>query len=427
MPRNVRADELIRYLNESPSPYHAVAAAKRRLEESAATALEEGKPWKFQAGDSAYVIRGGSSVAAIRIPKSFSPEQPPTFRIAAAHTDSPGLRLKPKPAETLHKYRRWAVEVYGGALYNSWLDRDLGIAGRICHIGENSSEPKLLRLEDQPVRIPQLAIHLDRKVNEEGLILNAQNHLVPVLGQAAGSSLESLLESAAGSPFGNLSFDLCLYDRTPACYGGLGDEFIYSGRLDNLAMCHAALSAFLEAAPAADVIQVIALFNHEEVGSVSAQAAESNFLASFLERAGLALGLNRETWLSLLPQSFLISTNMAHGVHPNYPDKHEPDHFPVPNRGVVLKSNAGHRYASDGPTVARFLGWARQAGVATQNFLSRADFSCGTTVGPGLSAQLGIPTVDAGTAMLSMHSAREMCGADDHGQMIAVLKEFFKG
>jgi aspartyl aminopeptidase len=160
---------------------------------------------------------------------------------------------------------------------------------------------------------------------------------------------------------------------------------------------------------------------------VSAQGAESNFLAMLLERIALSLGLSRENWLALLPQSFLISADMAHGLHPNYPDKHEPGHFPLLNRGVVLKANAGQRYATSAPTAARFLGYARKAGVATQDFLTRSDLACGTTVGPGLSAALGIPAVDAGTPMLSMHSAREMCGADDHASMIALLREFFRG
>ena len=424
--KNSHADTLIQYLNESPTPYHAVDSAIRRLSKVGSSALEERSSWSLQPGQTAHLVRGNSSLIALRIPENFDPTHPAPFHIAAAHTDSPGLRLKPRPVESAHQYRQWGAEVYGGALYNSWLDRDLGVAGRVSTIGAGSEKMKIIRLEEHPMRIPQLAIHLDRKVNEEGLILNPQKHLVPVVGQAGGVSLESLIESAAGAPFSDLSFDLCLYDKTPACYGGTADEFIYSGRLDNLAMCHAALTAFMEA-DGGNAIQVIALFDHEEVGSVSPHGAESNFLATALERAGIALGLNRETWLSSLSQSFLISADMAHGIHPNYLEKHEPEHFPLLNRGPVLKSNAGLKYASDGFSAARFLGYAQRAGVPVQRFLSRGDLGCGTTVGPGLSAQLGIPTVDVGTPMLSMHSAREMCGSEDHGRMIAVLKEFFKG
>lgn len=426
MARNFHADDLIRFLNKSPSPYHAVEEAARRLSETGVVILEEASSWSLAPGMSAYVIRGSGSLVAVRVPKEFSPAEPLPFHIVAAHTDSPGLRLKPRPQPAAYDYRQWGVEIYGGALYNSWLDRDLGIAGRVCRIGADSPKERRIRLEEHPLRIPQLAIHLDRTVNEQGLVLNPQKHLVPILGQLGGNTLESILGAATETPFSELAFDLCLYDRTPACYGGTDDAFIYSGRLDNLAMCHAALAAFLEA-PCEKAIQVIALFDHEEVGSVSAHGAESNFLPSFLERVGTALGLDRETWLSLLPRSFLISADMAHGLHPNYPDKHEPDHFPLLNKGVVLKANAGLRYASDGFSAARFLGWAQRAGVETQRFLSRADLSCGSTVGPGLSAQLGVPTVDAGTSMLSMHSAREMCGSEDPGFMVALLREFLRG
>jgi aspartyl aminopeptidase len=426
MARNKSADDLIGFLNQSPSPYHAVEEMACRLSEAGISALEETAPWSLAPGSSAYVIRGGGSLVAFRVPKEFSHSQPSPFHIMAAHTDSPGLRLKPHSPQPTFGYRQWGVEVYGGVLYNSWLDRDLGIAGRVYRVGGDRRDEKRIRLEEHPIRIPQLAIHLDRTVNDQGLMLNPQKHLVPILGQVAGKTLEALLETVTEMPFGELTFDLCLYDRTPACYGGVTDEFIYSARLDNLAMCHATLSAFLDA-PCEKAIQVIALFDHEEVGSVSAQGSESNLLAALLERVGWALGLNREAWLALLPKSFLISADMAHGLHPNYPDRHEPDHFPLLNEGVVVKSNTGMRYASDSFTTSRFLEWARRADVKTQRFLSRADLSCGSTVGPGLSAQLGIPTLDVGTAMLSMHSVREMCGSEDTASMIAVLREYLRG
>jgi aspartyl aminopeptidase len=429
MAKNPDADALIAYLNESPSPWHAVDAAARRLRAAGVPEIPETSPFPASPGGRGtafFTVRGGS-LAALRVPEGFSAAAPPPFHIVSAHTDSPGLRLKPLPAESLHGYRQWGVEIYGGALYNSWLDRDLGIAGRTSRVGTPPAAAKLIRLDEKPLRIPQLAIHLDRTVNEQGLILNAQKQLVPVTGQAHGPSLESLLEAAAGIPFPDMSFDLCLYEVTPARYGGIGDEFIHSGRLDNLAMCHAALSAFLAAPADGSAVQVAVLFDHEEVGSVSAQGAESNFLSSLLERAALALGLGRERYLALLPGSFLVSADMAHAPHPNYPDKHEPAHFPLMNKGPVIKSNAGLRYASEGPASARFQGFCRRAGVEAQNFLSRADLACGTTLGPGLSASLGVPAVDAGNAMLSMHSAREMCGADDHAPMIAVLREFLQG
>ncbi len=427
--RNPSADSLLSFLNASPTPWHAAAEVARLLDTTGATRLREDEPWALRPGQTAYVVRGGASIAALRVPDSFSVRTPRPFHIVAAHTDSPCLRLKPRPLPAPGGYRQWGVEVYGGILNNSWLDRDLGIAGRVHAPGMRDAA--LIRFEDGPVRIPQLAIHLDRNVNETGPLLNPQRHLVPVLGQDGERSLEARLEQAAGAPFTDLTFDLCLYDVQPAAYGGLHDEFLYAGRLDNLAMCHAALSvfvaAFVDAPPAGEAIQVMVLFDHEEVGSVSAQGAKSNFLASVLERAALALGLDREAWLRLLPQSFLVSADMAHALHPNYPERHDGEHFPLPNRGPVLKANANQRYATDAVSAARFRQWARRAGVPVQNFINRADLACGSTVGPGLSADLGIPAVDAGNAMLSMHSAREMGGADDPAMMEALMREFFKG
>ena len=431
--RNPTADDLIAFLDASPTPWHAVAEAARRLAAAGVPRLREEDSWALRPGQSGFVTRGGT-IAALRIPEGFSVRKPLPFHIMAAHTDSPCLRLKPRPPASLHEYRRWGVEVYGGILNNSWLDRDLGIAGRIFAPG--ATAPRLVRWDEHPVRIPQLAIHLDRTVNEQGLVLNPERHLVPVLGQGGGESLEARLERAAGAPFSDLAFELCLYDLQPAAYAGLGDEFVASGRLDNLAMCHAALTAFLDlprpgasggAGPTAGAIQVVVLFDHEEVGSVSDQGARSNLLISLLERAALSLGLDREAWLRLLPQSFLVSADMAHALHPNYPDRHDGEHFPLPNRGPVLKANANRRYATDAATSARFAGWAARAGVRVQNFINRADLACGSTVGPGVSADLGIPAVDVGSAMLSMHSAREMCGADDPALMTAVMREVFRG
>jgi aspartyl aminopeptidase len=422
--RTSRTDSLIRFLNASPTPWHAVETAAAALAGAGVPRVREEDAWTLNPGESLFVVRGGS-IVAVRVPAGFSAASPAPFHIVAAHTDSPGLRLKPRPPKPAFDYRQWGVEVYGGVLYNSWLDRDLGVAGRLFVPG--NPEPKLVRLEDKPLRIPQVAIHLDRNVNE-GLALNPQRHLVPLTGQTGGESLESLLEAAAGAPLPELTFDLCLYDLTPAGYGGVNDEFVHSGRLDNLAMCHAALEAFLEApAPPDGAVQVIALFDHEEVGSVSTQGARSNLLPALLERVAIALGADRDGWLRQLSRSFLISADMAHALHPNYPEKHEPDHYPLPNRGPVLKANANQRYAGDAGSASRLAGWARRADVPLQNFISRSDLACGSTVGPGLAADLGVAGVDVGSPMLSMHSAREMCGADDPEKMTALMREFLRG
>jgi aspartyl aminopeptidase len=283
-------------------------------------------------------------------------------------------------------------------------------------------------MDDKALRIPQLAIHLDRGVNESGLILNAQRHLVPVTGLegGAGRTFEGWLCENAGAPLGSFAFELMLYDRTPAAYGGMDDEFIYSGRLDNLAMSHAALHAFCASQPAADTVQAIALFDNEEVGSVSAQGAVSNLLSASLERVLLALGRTRADALAALARSHLVSADMAHAIHPNYPEKHEPFHYPLVNRGPVIKGNASQRYATNAETSALFRGLCQRAGVPVQDFVNRADLACGTTIGPHVAAALGIPTVDVGNPMLSMHSAREMCGSADHGLMIRAMHEFLR-
>jgi aspartyl aminopeptidase len=430
--RNTHADALIRFLNDSPTPFHAVETASARLEAAGAARLDEKESWALKPGQTSFVTRNGSSILAIRVPADLSR---PAFRIAAAHTDSPCLKLKPHPPESAANYRQWGVEVYGGVLYNSWLDRDLGVAGRVSRLDGGSVRSTLVRAEDKPFRIPQLAIHLDRGVNDSGLVLNAQRHLQPVLGladsggsgRAPGRSLEGWLEETVGAPFESLAFELHMYDTSPASYGGIDDEFVFSGRLDNLAMSHAALEAFLAEPPAADAIQVAALFDNEEVGSVSAQGADSNLIAVTMERILLSLGVGREESLAALARSCIVSADMAHALHPNYPEKHEPFHFPLINRGPVIKGNASLRYATNAETATLFRGWCGKAGVPVQDFVNRSDLACGTTIGPHIAAALGIPAVDVGNPMLSMHSAREMCGSEDHGMMIRALREFFRG
>jgi len=424
--RNARADALIRFLNASPTPFHAVATAADRLLAAGATLLDEKEPWSLSPGQTAFVTRNGSSLIALRVPQDLSR---PRFRIAAAHTDSPCLKLKPRAPDAPANYRQWGVEVYGGGLYNSWLDRDLGVAGRVSRLDGKQVRNQLVRREDKPFRIPQLAIHLDRGVNDTGLILNAQRHLVPVLGltdPGPGRSLEGWLEETVGVPFPSLSFELHLYDTSPAGYGGSDDEFVFSGRLDNLAMSHAILDAFCSEGPGHGAIQVAALFDNEEVGSTSAQGANSNLLEAVLERALLALGLDRAASLAALARSHLVSADMAHALHPNYPEKHEPSHFPLLNHGPVIKGNASQRYATNSETAALFRALCARAGAPAQDFVSRSDLACGTTIGPHVAAALGIPTVDVGNPMLSMHSAREMCGSDDHGMMIRALREFYR-
>lgn len=430
MARNSDANALIAFLNASPTPFHAVATAEAQLKALGAIAMDEKSTWNpstWQPGQIVYIIRNQSSLVALRLPLELN-SQDLSFRIVAAHTDSPCLKLKPRPPEPTANYRQWGVEVYGGVLYNSWLDRDLGVAGRITSMRPDGIHSELVRNENKPWRIPQLAIHLDRNVNEAGLILNAQRHLIPIIGlnDSAGNAFESWLVASTGTQMQDLTFELHLYDTTPASYGGSNDDFIFSGRLDNLAMSHAALEAFCREPASASLIQVVALFDNEEVGSTSAQGANSNLIASILERCLLTLGKSREESISAQARSHLISADMAHAIHPNYPERHEPNHYPLINHGPVVKGNVNMRYATNGETSAQFKTWCRRAGVPVQDFVNRTDLACGTTIGPHVAAALGIATVDVGNPMLSMHSAREMCGSEDHGMMIHVMQEFYR-
>jgi aspartyl aminopeptidase len=425
------AQDLLSYIDASPSPFHAVFETARRLEIAGYRKLDEGDEWDIGPGSRFYVVRGDATLAAFEV-GSEAPEQA-GFRLIGAHTDSPTLRIKPQPEVVREGHRQLAVEVYGGALYSTWLDRDLSIAGRVVvgRPGERA-EHVLVRLPDALLRIPNLAIHLNRGVNDN-LSLNAQQHLVPVcgLGDRAGFSLRELL--AAGLEVGGskvapehmLGWDLSLFNCEPARFGGMAREFLFAPRLDNLAGCHAALLALLRSQGPKAQTRGIVLFDHEEVGSQSARGAGSLILRSLLARVLEAHGPFSETRLArAIARSFLVSSDMAHGVHPNYADRHEPGHRPLLGLGPVIKSNSNQAYATDGETWALFERLARVAEARTQRFVVRSDLGCGSTIGPLTAARLGIRTVDVGNPMLSMHSAREMAATADVEPMIQVLSAF---
>lgn len=414
------ARDLCKYLDESPSPFHAVLETIRRLEAAGFTRLNESDAWQLGPGDARYVTRADSSIIAFRI--GDRPTAESGFRIVGAHTDSPNLRLKPQPATGKEGYAQLGVEVYGGVLLYTWLDRDLGVAGRIVvEEADGSLSRRVVRLHAPVARVSSLAIHLDREVNDKGLQLNKQNHLAPMIGLGEGvPALERLFASFDVEPARVRGFDLGLYDLTAAAIGGQDEAFVFSARLDNLASCHAATSAIVRAGRSATT-QVIALFDHEEVGSGSAQGAAGPFLKDVLTR----LCPDHGAFLRAIAASFCVSADMAHAVHPNYVDKHEGKHMPRIGKGPVVKTNVQQRYATDGETGARFRALCRQAGVPVQDFVTRTDLACGSTIGPITATQLGIATVDVGNPMLSMHSIREMCGAADVEMMIAALARLF--
>jgi aspartyl aminopeptidase len=358
------------------------------------------------------------------------------FRLVGSHTDSPNLRLKPNTQVLRNGYHQLGVEIYGGVLFSTWLDRDLSLAGRVVLGGSGGRlAHHLVDFRRPLLRIPNLAIHLNRGVNSDGLKLNAQEHMVPVLALERSGPVDvraMLVEELAraggtrAEPGEILGFDLCLYDTQPPTRSGAHGEFLHSARLDNLASCHAGLSALLAMEGAREATCGVVLYDHEECGSRSAQGAASPFLRDLLERITLAHSDGkRDAFHRAIRHSFLVSADMAHAVHPNYASQHEPKHQPLLGAGPVIKSNVNQSYATDGESWAFFATLCREAGVVPQHFVTRTDLGCGSTIGPITAGELGIRTVDVGNPMLSMHSIRELAAASDVAAMIAVLRRLF--
>ena len=417
-----RASDLCRYIDASPSPFHAVAESVRRLEEAGfrPLAADDARP---EAGR--WYLRSGGALIAW-VDEDRSPTAP--LRIIGAHTDSPNLRVKPLPDHGGLGLRQVGVEVYGGALLNSWLDRDLGISGRLV-VREGNGRVEHLVRDDRPVaRIPQLAIHLDRGVTDKGLVLNPQTHLSPILGaglSAPGAFAASLAALAEVDPGDVLAFDAMFHDVVPSCLSGPGDEFVSAPRLDDLLSCHAGTEALVAAAEppsgtAGAGVPVLALFDHEEVGSVSATGAGGPLLIRTLRRF---VGLDDRC----VDGALVLSVDGAHGTHPNYSDRHDGEHPVLLNGGPVLKFNAKERYATDAPGAAEIRDLAERADIPLQSFVSRSDMPCGSTIGPSTAAGTGLRTVDLGVAQLAMHSAREFCGSADPALLGRLLDAVLAG
>ena len=419
-------EDLLAYIDASPTPRHAVAESVRRVVAAGFTELAEADAWSLAPGASHYIVRGGS-ILALRV--GTSPAVEGGFRLLGAHTDSPNLRVKPMPDVSSQGYAQLAVETYGGLLDYTWLDRDLGLAGAVMLKSDAPGrvEERLVHVSRPVLRIPSLAIHLNRSLRTDGLKLNAQNHLPPMLGltETEGGLVALLAEVLDVAPERILSWDLSLADVVPCAVGGWHDEFIFAPRLDNQAMCHASLTALLRA-DAAPATQVVALYDHEEVGSNSATGAAGNMVAEVLRRIAEVEGPG--ACMGALPRavarSYQVSADMAHAVHPNWSDKHEPAHMPAINGGPVIKVNNQQRYATSAETAGLFEALCQDADVPVQKFVNRTDLACGSTIGPISSAQLGVRTVDVGNPMLAMHSIRETAGAEDPESMTEVMARF---
>ncbi|MDF3340064.1 M18 family aminopeptidase [Mycolicibacterium septicum] len=412
------AQGLCEFIDASPSPFHVCATAAQRLRDAGFTELAETDGWPATAGKY-FTVRAGSLVAWNT--EETDPAAP--FRVVGGHTDSPNLRVKQHPDRVVAGWQVVALQPYGGAWLNSWLDRDLGISGRLSVRDGNRIEHRLIRIDDPILRVPQLAIHLSE--DRKGVSPDPQRHVNAVwgLGERPGSFLRFVAERAGVQPDGLLGFDLMTHDLTPSAITGAEGEFVSAPRLDNQATCYAGLEAFLAAGTGTHA-PVLALFDHEEVGSTSDHGAQSELLPTVLERIVLAAGGTREDFLRRAAGSMVASGDMAHATHPNYPDRHEPGHLIEVNAGPVLKVQPNLRYATDGRTAAAFALACDQVGVPLQRYEHRADLPCGSTIGPMTSARTGIPTVDVGAAQLAMHSAREFMGARDVAAYSAALRGF---
>lgn len=428
----IQAKDLLDFIDASPSPWHAVNSVEQRLLKQDFNQLHETEAWQLKAGGRYYVVRGGASIIAFTLGSQSLIES--GFRMVGAHTDSPGLRLKPNAAYGSDGLVRIGVEVYGGPILATFTDRDLSVAGRVTirtAAGFGSKfEMRLVKFDDALMRLPNLAIHMNREVNDKGLVLNKQTELPLIFGESkAGVEadqqfLAHIAEALKVEPKDILTFELNVFDTQKGVFWGANQEFIADSQLDNLASCHAALTALL-ATENPNSTCVCALFDHEEVGSESTTGASGSFLNDVLNRITSNQQLSNEARLRALAQSFFISADMAHAYHPNHPSAYEPCHHVLVNKGPVIKTNANQRYSTSAETAARFITLCEKAKVPYQQYAHRTDLGCGSTIGPIVAANLGVPSVDIGSPMWAMHSIRESAGVLDHGYMIAVLKAMF--
>ena len=422
------AQNLLDFIDVSPSPWHVVKTIQEHLAQFQFERLDETEIWTLKTGGRYFVVRGDSSmIAFVHGEKSVSETG---FKIIGAHTDSPGLRIKPNPENKTAGLERLNVEIYGGAILATFSDRELSFAGRVNYqteIGE--LEQCLIHFEKPMLRLPNLAIHLNRNVNEDGLKFQKQTELNLILAnvteQLPASQFMTLLHSQLPNAEKILAWDLNVFDTQKGNLWGANNEFFANRQIDNLASCHAAITALLdESILKSDSTLVCAFFDHEEVGSESHCGASGSFLTDTLKRINDVTSRNPQDFSRALAKSFLISADMAHAYHPNFPSVYDSNHLVHINQGVVIKVNVNQRYTSDSVSEAMFMKWCEQASVPYQMYSHRNDLPCGSTIGAIVSANTGIRGVDVGNPMWAMHSCRESAGVLDHYSMIKVMKRF---
>ena len=415
---------LLNFIDSSSTCFHVVTNLKEELTLLNYQELHEYGTWSLQKDEKYFVTRADGSIIIFNTPKNWTSDY--ALKIIGAHTDSPCLKIKSNPLSTKEGYQLLNVEIYGGVLLTSWFDRDLNFGGRLIIENElGELEQKTVSIKKK-LRIPRLAIHLDREVNKQGFTPNPQEHMFPIIGLSDKICFEDWLKEETGVTGTILSWDLFLFDAEKSSFGGINNEFVYAPRLDNLASVHASFEALKQSKNTDNTVQMAVYFQHEEIGSESQNGAGSNFLEATLKRIHSFATANEEDYFKAIARSFFISADMAHAVHPNYQSKHDANHRPLIGDGPVIKSNANMRYATDAFSIAKFKQWCKKAHVPFQDFCSRNDIGCGSTIGPMTAAKIGIPTIDIGNPMLSMHSIREMCGTKDHNLIINVFTEFYK-
>ncbi len=412
-------EDFVQFINLSPTVYHAAREIGSRLKANGFTELKEDERWKIAPGKGYFTVRQDGLVAAFRVPK----KTPHSATLLACHIDSPCLKLKPQPELSSHGIGQLSTEVYGGPLLHAWLDRDLAIAGRITGVdSKGTCQTKLVYMDDCPVIIPQLPIHLDRSINEKGILVHKQDHLKPIFSiDSKEFDLEKWLRkhhffsAIHGS-------DLFLVPTEKASFAGHEKELIASYRLDNLTASYACLYAMLHAKASPDALQMAFFWDHEEIGSISYVGADSLFANQVIERICMQYKMDREDYYRLKSRSLCLSGDLAHGFNPNYGDKYEAKNACFLGKGVVLKFNANQKYATSSATAAAIVRLAEKHKIPVQTSAGRADIPSGSTVGSIMAANLGIPTVDLGIAGWAMHSAREVIAGQDEIDLCRLMK-----
>lgn len=414
--------KLFRFLDESPTCYHAAANAKAALTAAGAVELRESEQWKLEKGTLYVVERGDSALVAFRVPEG--PFH--GFLMAAAHSDSPTFKVRETAeAASAGNTLRLSVEPYGGGVWRGWLDRPLSVAGRVVIRQGDRLVSRLVNIDRDLLVIPGVAIHMDRSVNK-GAELNSAVDLLPLLGcgKEPGAFRKLIAEAAGVREEHLLSTELFLYPRTKAVQTGLNGEFIVSPRLDDLQCVFGCLEGFLAAKPGGS-LPVLAVFNNEEVGSNTRQGADSTFLTDVLERIAHGCGLDSEAWKAAVANSFMVSADNAHAIHPAHPEYADKGEFPVLGGGIVIKYNANQRYTTDAVSGAVFQAICQEAGVPVQRYSNRADLPGGSTLGNISTAHLSVPTVDIGLPQLAMHSVCETAGAADTDHLVKAMTAYF--